>query len=357
MSRLRCVGELPLLTCSCPLVSFVYPAEESRNWKKRLASLNLSARTVQRLVQEYREQSAREATAGNVNMSRKRDQYGGHTMKLTEDLAKELISTNSKTWERLSCKAFAGKREKRGHQVSRESVRYWCKALGASGRRRYIKPKLMLRHKHQRLLWAVSMYDKRRRRFLTTITLVTVTRSGFSWCGMVRCGEFFSWVHCDRWGCRRGTSVNVEWPEDFSQDKNSEGHVPGCDSSPSSSIRIWWKGWLVALRCYDCCPQIWQAYWTYRRRDANVTNCECRCSWVSKGHVTETWCLLHDQEEDVVVRSVLRQARSGTNNFLPARWQLWSRHGKMKGFHIEVTGQPAQSPDLNTNDLAFFASL
>ena len=32
--------------------------------KKRFPSLNLSARTVQRLVQEYREQSAREATAG-----------------------------------------------------------------------------------------------------------------------------------------------------------------------------------------------------------------------------------------------------------------------------------------------------
>ena len=29
----------------------------------------------------------------------------------------------------------------------------------------------------------------------------------------------------------------------------------------------------------------------------------------------------------------------------------------MKGFHIEVTVQPAQSPDLNTNDLTFFASL
>ena len=27
-------------------------------------------------------------------------------------------------------------------------------------------------------------------------------------------------------------------PEDLSQDKNSEGHVPGCDSSPSSRIRI-----------------------------------------------------------------------------------------------------------------------
>ena len=64
--------------------------------KKRFPSLNLSARSVQRLVQEYRLQSAREATAGNVNLSRKRDQCGGHTMKLTEDLAKELTSINSK---------------------------------------------------------------------------------------------------------------------------------------------------------------------------------------------------------------------------------------------------------------------
>ena len=30
-------------------------------------------------------------------------------MKLTEDLAKELISINSKIWGRLSCTAFAGK--------------------------------------------------------------------------------------------------------------------------------------------------------------------------------------------------------------------------------------------------------
>ena len=35
----------------------------------------------------------------------------------------------------------------------------------------------------------------------------------------------------------------------------------------------------------------------------------------------------------------------------------WARHGKKGGFKIEVVTQPAQSPDLNCNDLAFFASL
>ena len=37
--------------------------------------------------------------------------------------------------------------------------------------------------------------------------------------------------------------------------------------------------------------------------------------------------------------------------------QHWSRHGAKQGFKIQVITQPAQSPDLNCNNLAFFASL
>ena len=37
--------------------------------------------------------------------------------------------------------------------------------------------------------------------------------------------------------------------------------------------------------------------------------------------------------------------------------QVFASHGKMKGFSIEVVVQPAQSPDLNVDDLAFFNSL
>ena len=37
--------------------------------------------------------------------------------------------------------------------------------------------------------------------------------------------------------------------------------------------------------------------------------------------------------------------------------QVFALHGKMKGFSIEIVVQPAQSPDLNDNDLAFFNSL
>ena len=37
--------------------------------------------------------------------------------------------------------------------------------------------------------------------------------------------------------------------------------------------------------------------------------------------------------------------------------QLFRSHGAMKGFNIQVIVQPAQSPDLNVDDLAFFRSL
>ena len=40
-----------------------------------------------------------------------------------------------------------------------------------------------------------------------------------------------------------------------------------------------------------------------------------------------------------------------------ANEQYWSQHGAKKGFNIQVVMQAAQSPDLNRNDLGFFASL
>ena len=37
--------------------------------------------------------------------------------------------------------------------------------------------------------------------------------------------------------------------------------------------------------------------------------------------------------------------------------RVFASHGKMKDFNIQVVVQPAQSPDLNVDDLAFFHSL
>ena len=46
------------------------------------------------------------------------------------------------------------------------SIRRWCKPLGATRCRQYIKPKITLHHRHTRLSWALDRYDKRRRKFV-----------------------------------------------------------------------------------------------------------------------------------------------------------------------------------------------
>ena len=99
--------------------------------KTRFPSLNLSARTVQRIVEEYRQQSSKAETAGQVNLSRKRKDCGGHSMKLTQEIAKLLIEINDKSWGRLSYKRLAGKLKEHDHPVATETVRSWCKELGA----------------------------------------------------------------------------------------------------------------------------------------------------------------------------------------------------------------------------------
>ena len=78
--------------------------------KKRFASLNLSACTAQRLLKArgYHQQIADEETSAHVGISCKWDQSGGHTLKLTEDRAKELIEENTKCWGKHSRKALSG---------------------------------------------------------------------------------------------------------------------------------------------------------------------------------------------------------------------------------------------------------
>ena len=112
------------------------------------------------------ESSHRDPTkAGKIDLSRRRKECGGHRMKLTEDIAKLLIELNDKNWGKLSYKRLAGKLSEHGHSVATETVRTWCKELGAVQRRRYIKPKLTLQQKHNRLQWVIGEYNKTKRKF------------------------------------------------------------------------------------------------------------------------------------------------------------------------------------------------
>ena len=69
--------------------------------KRQFPTQNLSARSVQQLVQEYKQAAGESLEA--VDLSRQRAECGGAGMKLNEELAKELIEIN-KHWGKLSCK-------------------------------------------------------------------------------------------------------------------------------------------------------------------------------------------------------------------------------------------------------------
>ena len=95
-----------------------------------------------------------------VDLSRKRGECGGHLLKFTPEIGQLLIEINDKHWGKLSIKKLAGKLTSAGHKCSPTTMRRWCKALGATRRRRYVKPKLTDRHRYNRLQWVLNEYDK-----------------------------------------------------------------------------------------------------------------------------------------------------------------------------------------------------
>ena len=93
--------------------------------KNRFPSLNLSARTVQRIVQQYKDQAESEdESREGIDLGRKRDQTGGQGIKLTPELAAKLVEINDKYWGKLSCKRLAGKLTAEGFSCSKDTVRH-----------------------------------------------------------------------------------------------------------------------------------------------------------------------------------------------------------------------------------------
>ena len=135
--------------------------------KKRFPHLHLNPRTVRRTVDLCKKQAEEDATSGNVRITRRRASFcGGQGMILTPELAAKLVEINEKNWGKLLCKKLAGKLTAEGFPCSVASVHRWCKLLGATRRRRYIKPKLTSKHRLDRLSWVLSFYQKRQKKFV-----------------------------------------------------------------------------------------------------------------------------------------------------------------------------------------------
>ena len=108
--------------------------------------LNLTPRTIQRIVEKYKEQQIKQPT--NIRPTRRlASMCGGQGMKLTAALVHAMINVNDENWGRPSIKKLTGGLCKSGYDCKQTSVRKWCKLLGAGRRHKYIKPKLTLRHR------------------------------------------------------------------------------------------------------------------------------------------------------------------------------------------------------------------
>ena len=76
-------------------------------------------------------------------------------------IAQKLININGKYWSALSYKNLAGKVMEAGIDVVPETVRTWSRELGMVCRRRYIKPKLIICHKIDRLTFVLNHMNSR----------------------------------------------------------------------------------------------------------------------------------------------------------------------------------------------------
>ena len=335
--------------------------------KQRFPTLKLNQRTVQKLVKQYKEQSRDVETDARVDLRRKRSKCGGGGMKFSTDIANKMIELNDKHWGKLSCKRLAGKLAECGFKCSKESVRIWCKTLGAVRRRRYIKPKLSLRHKCDRLSWVIQEYDMAKRRF----------------------GDNKNIVHGDeKWFyLMHDGSVCRVFPQSI---RNGDGELQRVVTMPASP-KIYHKSRMpkVMFLAVTARPRPEHGFdgklglWpftvtrTAKRSDSRTgtvagetpilepvtVNAEVyRNVMLRKGGVFDVmrnkmWWYGKNSGQPEAGEILWYQHDGARPHTAKANDRQWATHGKKKNFDIRVVTQPAQSLDLNCNDLAFFASL
>ena len=146
--------------------------------------LNLTPRTIQRIVEKYKEQEIKQPTIIRLTRCRA-SMCGGHGMKLTAALVHAMIRVNNENWGRQSIKKLTCELCKSGYDCRQTSVRKWCKFLGAGRRHKYIKPKLTLRHRRDRLTWVLDKFDRRKLRFSDQ---VDVSHGDEKWIYLLRDG-------------------------------------------------------------------------------------------------------------------------------------------------------------------------
>ena len=154
--------------------------------KKDFPTQDLKKNFITKQLKMCRGQKAKGRPVTTIDWSLKRKHCGRGAIKFTPAVAKKLIDINNRNWGALSFKRLAGKLADEGINMLHVTVRTWCRELGMRRRRRYIKPKLTLLQKINRLSFVLSQIDTRSAQFTD---LNNVVHGDEKWSFMMKDGQ------------------------------------------------------------------------------------------------------------------------------------------------------------------------
>ena len=122
---------------------------------------NLKARWVQARVKEYDDQVKEGKGPMEIDLSRNRVGRVPTNAQFTVPIGVHIVTTNDKAFGRLSYRRLTALvNEKFDKSFSEAMIRRWCLEMRMKKRRRYIAPKLSIKHKLDRLDWALQHVER-----------------------------------------------------------------------------------------------------------------------------------------------------------------------------------------------------
>ena len=355
--------------------------------KKDFPTQDLKKNFITKQLKMYREQKAEGRPVSMIDWSRKRKHCGRGAIKFTPAVAKKLIDINNRNWGALSFKRLAGKLADEGINVSHVTVRTWCRELGMRRRRRYIKPKLTLLHKINRLSFVLSQIGTRSAQFTD---LNNVVHGDEKWFFMMKDGQV-----CRVFPNKDGHYQLPAPPRVFHKSRMPKVMVLAVCARPrpvygfDGKVGLW-RFTLERPAKRNNIRTGTVVGETIILEDVRVDAVEYRTKVVAKGGVFEKMREVMWWFHTAARYKTVAGVRVPCGKIVSGKWrfsnnegtkcpeagtrllyqhdgarphtarvntQVFASHGKMKGFSIEDVVQPSQSPDLNVDDLAFFNSL
>jgi hypothetical protein len=324
---------------------------------------NLSMPSVRRWhnIQRKAELEGAGPTEARRSLASKRKGRAATNTKLTVPIAEKILEINARSWGRLSNKRLLGELKKalpEEGNVSEDTVRRWCKALGAKRRRQYIKPLLRLRHKLDRLAWVLEQE-------------ITGDKLGDNK-NTVHVDEKWFYIMNDGAVCRcfPDDDGNYTIPEPRKlYHKNRMPKLmflsavarPRPEYGFDGKIGIWYFAVeRKAKRSHKATGTIKGV--TDILETVTVDAKEYRTKLCCKGGVMDAirekmWWFKEGSGQPEAGKTIWLQHDGARPHTAQVNLPVYKAKGKQGGFKILVCTQPAQSPDLNVNDLGFFNSL